>query len=373
MIRSVFKLSAIGILVLFCCCTSLVYGETYTQKFEYKVGNVTPSYNKEIKIDLPEEFAQKNLIFVKRNVEFPVNQVSVVTPKGKIIGISERLTANSYYLNTRCMNGFWSTPGKKAEVVVTLEIGANPSTSPVLDPPSGLTVTGAPFAPTFNWKGAGKHAALSVIDVKDGKTVFERVVFNSSSYTMDEGTLKPLSEYIWAVKQSDETGRYSKETQARFSIKYRVETCTKCNGVGKIRCQQCNGSGSIHTPNGEWAICGVCEGTGKMICPTCNGKGKVQIPYIEEQKGRDFSAANLDISADMKSGSQTMVVNGQVHLAGWGWVAVYPGTTNIPGRGCVTYYQGHLFILHSNHWTPVNHGDDWLNPNTPGEYGEWHP
>jgi hypothetical protein len=64
---------------------------------------------------------------------------------------------------------------------------------------------------------------VTLFDMDEGKTVFERVTTFAGHCAYDEDWLK-MHHYKWAVKQSDETGCYSKEVQAGFRIE-------KQNGV----------------------------------------------------------------------------------------------------------------------------------------------
>jgi len=360
--RSHFLRLGIAVCLVFLPC--LLVGETLTKEYSVKVGNITPSQNHQIVIDLPDEYAQKNLYFVKRTISIPVNQVSAVTPKGRISGIKETMTATHYVLDLRYMSGFWTPEvNKHVTVTVTMEIGpksTNPAT-PIA--PSALTVIDppSPFTPTFKWSGKGCYAAITVLDAKTGATVWERLVANNSAYALDEGVLKPLTQYQWAVKLTDESGRYSQETQASFIINYKPGTCGKCNGSGHITVHE-NHNGH-HTSH-------------QVTCPTCNGTGKVQVPYIETTKDRSLDESQLEISKHIGTapGGDTMIVDGQVHLSGWGWIGVYPKTTYVQGYGQVTYHNKRLWVLRGNHWYPIQ-GDngDWLDPNAPGDYGDWHP
>lgn len=56
-----------------------------------------------------------------------------------------------------------------------------------------------------------------------------------------------------------------------------IQTCTNCNGTGKITCPSCSGL-QINIP-GRIALgfpmpCEECNGKGKIICSTCKGTGR---------------------------------------------------------------------------------------------------
>jgi DnaJ-class molecular chaperone len=52
------------------------------------------------------------------------------------------------------------------------------------------------------------------------------------------------------------------------------ETCNKCYGSGKVRCESylCRGTGRYMGPTGL-VICSMCSGSGQMRCDRCGGLG----------------------------------------------------------------------------------------------------
>ncbi|MBI3039284.1 hypothetical protein HYY75_09605 [bacterium] len=259
---------------LICCTfTSWAYGETISQSFEHKLGFGESSKSWEHRVDLPDGWAMKNLFFAKRTLAL----------SGKLVIEREEFKPNYYYVKVRLPKAtLWTGKGSLA---VTLEGASQPLPGDAPDSPTGLWVNGGSSIPNFKWNGLGKYTAITLLDRGNGKTVWERLILNSTKCQMDEGDLRVGHHYLWAVKQSDETARYSTESQAGFRIDTKWGPCEYCHGMGSTVCTTCSGSGWIWVgggPNGTpiHTPCHRCNGTGRERCTWCHGQGTVQVPVI---------------------------------------------------------------------------------------------
>jgi len=56
--------------------------------------------------------------------------------------------------------------------------------------------------------------------------------------------------------------------------------CTRCSGLGKIKCPACRGAGKFeklnedHKQEKKIVSCAGCNGSGVMTCGSCGGSGK---------------------------------------------------------------------------------------------------
>ncbi len=245
--------------------------QTLTQAFPHSLGVGTSAQSYEHRIDLPEDWASKNVFFVKRTL--------VLT--GKMVIEHEELTPNYYFVKVRLPKAWLLTA--KGSLSVTLDGGQPPSVA-FPDACTGLRVGPPATKPRFSWAGLGKYTAVSLLDKGTGKTVWERVILGKCDCEMDEGSLGVGHRYLWAVKQSTEAGRYSPEAQGAFKIGVTYERCVHCMGTGWIRCAYCNGTGGhvVTGPNGQshYQICGQCGGSGRERCSFCLGTGQVEVPVI---------------------------------------------------------------------------------------------
>lgn len=202
-----------GILVCSFMTIALVFSaalagaETLKQQFDHQLLVNTPAQSWEHRIDLPEANAQKGLVFTKRNLQL----------LGRLVIEREEFTPTYYYVKVRLPKHFQEPA--RGFLNVELEIGNKPVAPVVTVPPTNLSIMDGCAArkPALLWKGEGKYTAITVYDVDAGKTVWERVIVGFKGAEYDEGYLD-LHHFKWAVKQSDESGRYTGETQAGFRI-----------------------------------------------------------------------------------------------------------------------------------------------------------
>ena len=81
-----------------------------------------------------------------------------------------------------------------------------------------LSEVGAALKPIFTWKTDARYAAISLYDVTEQKTIWERISTTTGYKGFDEGFLKKDHHYIWAVKVSNKNGKWSKPAKAAFRI-----------------------------------------------------------------------------------------------------------------------------------------------------------
>ena len=261
------------LLVLFALvlCLSPLTAEELNKNFAHSlsIGNSAKSY--EHKIDLPESWAAEGKYFTGRSLKLD----------GKLVIEREELTKTYYYVKVRLDKAtLWFAKGS---IDVSLKAAADAPTTPVLDPPTGLKVTGGSYV-GFLWNGAGAYSAISLMDRESGKSLWERVILNDHECDARDADMSVGGKYLWAVKQADETGKYSVEAQAKFRIGTKQERCNRCFGSGYVTCTRCNGSGHIvvNGPNNTpvTKICYSCNGTGRERCSVCFGTGHVTVPVI---------------------------------------------------------------------------------------------
>lgn len=205
--RSTLKF-ALVLLVLAVLSPCLVHAEKLTKTFAHQLLVVDPPQSWEHRIDLPEEFAQKGLYFTKRNFR----------TQGKLAVEIEEFKPTYYYVKVRLPKMVGQ--GMAGDITIELDVEKPQPLPPVLGVPTELKLfpVAPALRPCFQWKGAEKYAAVALCDAASGKTIFERVVRGWSSCGVEEIWLELGHHYIWAVRQADETARYSPESQARFRI-----------------------------------------------------------------------------------------------------------------------------------------------------------
>lgn len=245
--------------------------EELSKNFAHSLGFGSSAKSFEHRIDLPDTLAAQGKYFVGRTLALD----------GKLVIEREELTKTYYYVKVRLPKAtLWFAKGS---IDICLKADSQSPAQPVLDSPVALKVAGSSW-PRFGWNGSGNYSAISLLDRKDGKTLWERVILNDHECVMDEGNVRVGGSYSWAVKQADETGRYSKEAQARFRVGTKQERCRHCFGTGYVTCKRCNGSGHIvvNGPNNTpvQQICSSCHGTGRERCMDCMGDGHVTVPVI---------------------------------------------------------------------------------------------
>lgn len=102
------------------------------------------------------------------------------------------------------------------------------------------------------------------------------------------------------------------------------KSCSKCSGMGKVRCPSCGGTGHgsafSHSP-----FCSTCGGQSQVGCNQCGGRGKV----------RDYDAERRSIKAQKDSAQQQGT-----------------GSANIDSNGCLVVTIALLspFILGGMYW-----------------------
>lgn len=182
--------------------------ETIEQNFFHQliVGAQPQSF--EHRIDLPETAAMKGQVFVGRNLDLRM---------GKLVIERELLTPTFYYVKVRLPKHV-DVP-MAGNLKVALEIGDVLSTAtPEAPAKLALSSAGATLKPVFTWKTTCRYAAITLFDMTEQKTVWERVSTTCGYIGFDEGYLKKDHRYRWAVKVSDINGRFSTETVAGFRI-----------------------------------------------------------------------------------------------------------------------------------------------------------
>ncbi|MBF0546898.1 MAG: hypothetical protein HQM08_20830 [Candidatus Riflebacteria bacterium] len=259
----------LGILFFLCTIFS-ARAEVIQQTFDHSLGIGTSAQSWEHRIDVPENFLAKGKVFTNRRLELT----------DKLVIEREELTGSYYYIKVRLPKAWLFTA--KGSVKVSLEIGTPQLPAP--GPVSALKVSGKALAPTFAWAGTAGYYAISLLNKGTGATVWERVLIGKTTQAMDENELKAGNHYAWAVKQANESAKYSSEANAAFRVDTKYTTCTYCMGKGSVICTYCNGSGVImgSGPHGEPIphTCTECNGSGRQICTFCNGTGQVATPII---------------------------------------------------------------------------------------------
>jgi len=201
-----FKLFAL-IMGLLLCITA-AQAETLEQTFSHqlKVGDQPRSW--EHRINLPDSAAMKGRVFIARSLDLRM---------GKLVIEREEFTPHYYYVKVRLPKHVDIPMAGTLKVEIT--IGSLFETNAPAAPTAlALSKAGATLKPVFTWKTSSRYAAISLFDLTEQKTVWERVSTTSGYIGFDEGLLKKDHRYRWAVKVSDANGRYSSESASGFRI-----------------------------------------------------------------------------------------------------------------------------------------------------------
>lgn len=268
------------------------------------IGNQAQSY--EHRIDLPSELAAAGRFFIGRSLKLD----------GKLVIEREELTRTSYYVRVRLPKAtLWLAKGS---IAITLKAEKTDAPPPTFAAPADLKVSGG-YYPRFSWSGTGNYSAISLLDRSSGKTLWERIVLNSSKCDLDEGSVRINGRYTWAVKNTDECCHYSPEAQSHFRVDGKKERCRQCFGQGYITCRYCRGSGHVvvNGPNNTpvTQICRDCNGTGRERCPDCTGLGYIIVPEIIQE--------NVSLSAEGETDQSRNILNGSISA-----IELYAGENN---------------------------------------------
>lgn len=252
--------------------------EQLQKNFSHSLSVGTAAKSFEHRIDLPENWAAEGKYFIGRNLKLD----------GKLVIEREELSKTYYYVKVRLPKAaLWFAKGS---IDITLTAEKNPVSQPEPVVPDNLKVSGG-YYPNFSWNGNADYSAISLLERSNGKTLWERVLIDSHKCTLDEGSVRIGGKYTWAVKQANESGKYSAEARCDFRVDARQERCRQCFGSGYITCRTCRGSGHIvsNGPNNTpvTKICYHCNGTGRERCIDCNGHGYLTVPSIVQESRQD--------------------------------------------------------------------------------------
>lgn len=293
-----------GITALFAIIAMLMLlsplgAEELSQKFSHSLSLGNPAQSYEHRIDLPENWAAEGKYFVGRSLAVD----------GKLVIEREELSKTYYYVKVRLPKAtLWFAKGS---INISLKAEKDVSPAPALSAPADLKVNGG-YYPRFSWNGSGNYSAISLLDRSNGGTVWERVILNAHKCDMDEGNVRIGGKYAWAVKQSDNSGRYSLEATRNFRVDATQERCRQCFGHGYITCRYCHGSGHVvvNGPNNTpvTQVCHQCNGTGRERCLDCNGHGYITVPTIVDEG----SFINLnELNEENESAART-ILDGEI-------------------------------------------------------------
>ena len=188
--------------------SSSAFAETITKTFSHKLLVGQPSQTWEHRIDLPDSAMINEKRFIARDLDIRM---------GKLVIVKEEFTPNYYYIKVKLakhteifMKGF---------ITIKLEIGDKPLVANT-DAPTNLRLSSvaATLKPGFKWTTKNRYAAISLYDLDTQKTVWERISVNTGIKIFDEPFFLEQHRYIWSVKVSDKSGRYSKPVEASFKI-----------------------------------------------------------------------------------------------------------------------------------------------------------
>jgi len=181
--------------------------ETLTKTFFHQllVSDVAKSW--EHRIDLPESSGVAGQYFVKR-------KLSVLM--GKLVIEAEEFTPTYYYVKVRLPKMVGQPMA--GEITIDLEIGEG-TCSPAVDAPSKLKLFehAAALKPLFTWVTKERYAMVTLYDLDENKTIWERVSTTGGYIGYDEGFIKK-HHFLWAVRVGNEFGKWSSEVQAKFHI-----------------------------------------------------------------------------------------------------------------------------------------------------------
>lgn len=195
---------------LFICSPALQATELYEKEFFHQLKVGEPSQSWVHQIDLTDEMMYKDQNFIYREIDLR---------EGKLVIEHEELTSLWYIVKVRLAKPHVSVP-MAGKIKIKLTVADNPSCGMPPSPPTDLALSevGASLKPIFTWKTDARYAAISLYDVTDEKTVWERVSTTQGFKAFDEGFLTNGHHYRWAVKVSGKHASYSHETQAAFRI-----------------------------------------------------------------------------------------------------------------------------------------------------------
>ncbi len=205
--RSKICLMFFAFVLLFASSASAV--EFYEKEFFHQLPVGTPAQSWEHKIDLTDEMMYKDQNFVARELDLR---------EGKLVVEHEELTSMYYYIKVRLPKHVDMPMAGKIKIKLT--VADNPSCPFPPAAPTGLALSevGATLKPIFTWKTEEKYAAITLYDVTEQKTVWERISTTQGYKAFDDGFLKKDHHYKWAVKVSNKFAAYSKEAMAGFRI-----------------------------------------------------------------------------------------------------------------------------------------------------------
>ncbi len=199
-----------GLFILFAGLTAqgMTATETMTKVFDHQLLVNSQPQSWEHRIDLPDGCAHEGHVFLARRLKL----------EGRLVIEAEEFTPTYYYVKVRLPKHF----EEPARGILTVEIdkGAPMALPAVPEAPTELKIhpVSAARKPAFVWKTAARYGMITLYDLDENKTVWERVSVRQGVAAYDEPGYLPLHRYLWAVKVSDQTGRWSRETRAAFRI-----------------------------------------------------------------------------------------------------------------------------------------------------------
>jgi hypothetical protein len=185
--------------------------ETLEKEYFHQLKVGEPSRSWEHRIELTDEMMHKDQSFVARDLDLR---------EGKLVIEHEELTQLYYYVKVRLAKPHESVP-MAGKIKIKLTVADHPTCVMPPDAPTQLSLSevGAALKPIFTWKSKSRYAAITLFDMTEQQTVWERISTTQNYKGFDEGYLKKGHSYIWAVKVSDKHAVYSQATQAAFTIK----------------------------------------------------------------------------------------------------------------------------------------------------------
>jgi hypothetical protein len=284
----------------------------------------------EHKIDIPQDLLKKGEVFTTRTLKL----------NKKLVIISEELKPTYYYIKVGIPQ---KKPGK-GTIKIILTTGKNNAASAINAPDKVQLSDRLPL--TLSWIGKGQYHSLVILNSTTGKEVWERTILSSGKAILESSTnqerakirkqinealarkdtkkaleltnklselketpqdkptgfakfqfeiknkaIKAQQNYIWAIRSSDKSGKYSKEARGSFATKATEEDCLFCKGKGEYTCLECKGKGEVakldegqehlteeelednETSHYHFEPCAKCKGTGIDKCCMCEGSG----------------------------------------------------------------------------------------------------
>ena len=192
--------------------SSSAFASTETFEYEFfhqlKVGE--PSQSWEHRIDLPDDYKHHGWVFDTRDYDLL---------EGKLVIECEKFTPMYCYVKVRLAKPHPSVP-MAGKIKIRLVATNNPTYlfSPEAPTELKLSEVGAALKPIFTWNTECRYAAITLFDLTEQKTIWERFSTTQGFKGFDEGFLTKGHRYVWAVKAGDRYGLYSKEARAAFRI-----------------------------------------------------------------------------------------------------------------------------------------------------------